>query len=60
MYYFLYFYILLDSSRQLNCRAFSGFYRKMEFESLLRKEQVMIEEIIRSGRQVMNSGIRIA
>ena len=33
---------------------------KMEFESLLRKEQVMIEEIIRSGRQVMNSGIRIA
>lgn len=33
---------------------------KMEFESLLRKEQVMIEKIIRSGRQVMNSGIRIA
>lgn len=33
---------------------------KMKFESLLKKEQVMIGEIIRSGRQVMNSGIRIA
>lgn len=28
MYYLLYFYIFPNSSRKLNCRAFSGFYRK--------------------------------
>lgn len=31
---------------------------KMKFEFLLKKEQVMIEEIMRSGKHVMNSGIR--